>query len=536
MVLPSCCNFRTKRLDKKLGKKKKKRKPLSKDDEEDVYPIHALDQPTTVRQSMRTWVMCFNDVLNAPKLHDALCHLLEIGDWKKLGTRLRVRNDGLLEAYAPRSYSHENPACTFYFDAHYDCRVESHPVGKYFCLPSQRAFTQTYPTNYQPDMMHPKFPTTVQDIIDRKLPQLILHILAFSNATIVTISIPANMMDHASFKSLLENWSLVLAGRQERVAIVYGPYRDVLEELVRKAEEKRVVERVHQIPGEALSRRIMIPDWWRRRKHPVMQRRMVYVPKAIYDELLGQIRREITRILEDEERRPIVSDAELLFAWLVKLQGGDGSKARAVTARKIYNLRHRLSCLRDPSGEYLQTLTLPICSKMSLGDVRKSTGHIALLHKRNMDEQTSEGRLLSVTTTFLEIKKSGRDPFQKSEDAGGAVSLDYCNMTWLHLLSAADFGPAVLQCGNKGGLGSDSPRYNAPGTMTTAYALDTRTRRPMDAVCHVIGKDCEGHFWMYCQLEPDVWVRLEEELYRLQKGFNSPVSGDSLRFESTCRL
>ncbi|KAG6015317.1 hypothetical protein E4U54_003709 [Claviceps lovelessii] len=527
MVLLSSCNFRTKRNPLS----KKKRKPLSKDDEE-VYSIHCLDQPITARQSMRTWVMCFNDVLIAPKLHEALCRLLQTGDWKKLGTRLRVRDDGLLEAYAPKHYSHRNPACTFFFDAHYDCRVETHPVGHYFSLPAQRAFTQTYPANCQPDMMHPKFPTTVQDIIDRKLPQLILHILAFSNATIVTVSMPANMMDHASFKSLLENWSLVLAGRQEEVALVYGPHNDVLEELVRKAKEKKIVERV-EVSGEAFPRRLIIPNWWRRRKAPVMQRRMVYVPKAIYDELLGQIRREIARILEDEEQRPIVSDAELLFAWLIKLQGGDESKTRAVSARNIFNLRHRLSSLRDPSGEYLQTLTLPICSTLSAEKVRNSTGHIALLHKRNMDEQTSENGLLSLITTLLEMKKSGRDPFQKRAVTGGAASLDYCNMTWLHLLSAADFGPAVLPCG-KGGMGSDSPRYNAPGTMTTAYALDTGTRRPMDAACQVIGKDCEGHLWMYCQLEADVWVRLEEELYRLQKGYNSPVSGNSLRFESIC--
>ncbi|KAG6075720.1 hypothetical protein E4U33_002001 [Claviceps sp. LM78 group G4] len=86
MDLLSCWHFRTKRY-----RGPKKREPLYKHEEEQVYPIHCLDQPTTAKQSLRTWVMCFNDVLIAPKLHEALCHLLEIGDWKKLGTRLRVR-------------------------------------------------------------------------------------------------------------------------------------------------------------------------------------------------------------------------------------------------------------------------------------------------------------------------------------------------------------------------------------------------------------------------------------------------------------
>lgn len=78
----SCCNARNERS---LANEK-----LSPRFEEEVYPIHLLDQPTAT-QKMLTWVMCFNDVLNAPKIHESLCHLLEIGDWKKLGARLRVR-------------------------------------------------------------------------------------------------------------------------------------------------------------------------------------------------------------------------------------------------------------------------------------------------------------------------------------------------------------------------------------------------------------------------------------------------------------
>ncbi|KAG6038979.1 hypothetical protein E4U41_003397 [Claviceps citrina] len=405
-------------------------------------------------------------------------------------------------------------------------------MGKWFSLPSQRAFTQTYPANCQRDMMHPDFPTTVQDIIDRKLPQLILHIFAFANATIVTISMPANMLDNASFKSLLENWSFVLAGREERVALVFGPHKDALEELVCRAEETHVLERV-KVPSQGFSR-CTLPDWLRRRNDPVMQRRMVYMPKVVYDELLGQVRRDIARILEEEEQRPIVSDADILLAWMSKLQGGAGTKPRAVTTRNMFNLRRRLSPLRDPSREHLQMLTLPICSTLSARDLRQSIGHVALHHKRVTDTQTSEYQLLALAKSVLGMKKTGKDPLRNGAAAGagagaGAVTaLDYCNMTWLHLLSAADFGPAVLASGGE----PDGPRYNPPGTMTSAYALETG-KRPADAVCQVVGRDSEGHVWMYCQLEPDVWVRLEEELYRLQKGINSPVSGHSLRFEST---
>jgi len=52
-----------------------------------TYPLHALDNnPNWVN-----WVMRFNDVLDGKKLKDSLSRLLEIGDWKKLGGRLRYK-------------------------------------------------------------------------------------------------------------------------------------------------------------------------------------------------------------------------------------------------------------------------------------------------------------------------------------------------------------------------------------------------------------------------------------------------------------
>jgi hypothetical protein len=61
---------------------------------DDVYPLHALDNnPNWVN-----WVMRFNDVLDAGRLNDSLSRLLDIGDWRKLGGRIRckVRDEQLL--------------------------------------------------------------------------------------------------------------------------------------------------------------------------------------------------------------------------------------------------------------------------------------------------------------------------------------------------------------------------------------------------------------------------------------------------------
>ena len=67
-----------------------KQTPPSSVQEDDTYPVHTLDDIKANRKFV-SWTMLFNDVLDAEKLHNALSKLLEIGDWRKLGGRLRLK-------------------------------------------------------------------------------------------------------------------------------------------------------------------------------------------------------------------------------------------------------------------------------------------------------------------------------------------------------------------------------------------------------------------------------------------------------------
>jgi hypothetical protein len=58
---------------------------------DDIYPVHMLDDTKTLQGIVVTWTLRFNDVLDADKLHSSLSKLLEIGDWRKVGGRLRLK-------------------------------------------------------------------------------------------------------------------------------------------------------------------------------------------------------------------------------------------------------------------------------------------------------------------------------------------------------------------------------------------------------------------------------------------------------------
>ncbi|KAJ5974901.1 hypothetical protein N7481_008608 [Penicillium waksmanii] len=108
---------------------------------DDVYPVLMLDNTKTLRDIVVTWTLCFNDVLDADNLYASLSKLLEIGDWRKAGGRLRLKVtscfDNLLigqqnrelEIHIPRAFTAERPA-VYYTHQALDMNIEDHPLAK----------------------------------------------------------------------------------------------------------------------------------------------------------------------------------------------------------------------------------------------------------------------------------------------------------------------------------------------------------------------------------------------------------------------
>lgn len=69
-----------------------------------VFPVHAMDDTKTMRSILLAWTLCFNDVLDANKLQSSLAELFEIGDWRKLGGRLRLDVSYILHGFWKLSY------------------------------------------------------------------------------------------------------------------------------------------------------------------------------------------------------------------------------------------------------------------------------------------------------------------------------------------------------------------------------------------------------------------------------------------------
>lgn len=65
-----------------------------------VYPLYPFDNEKTNRCFV-SWPMLFNDVLDPELLNNALCQLLGMKEWCKLGGRLRLKVGCVLFSHFP---------------------------------------------------------------------------------------------------------------------------------------------------------------------------------------------------------------------------------------------------------------------------------------------------------------------------------------------------------------------------------------------------------------------------------------------------
>jgi len=114
----------------------------SENDVDATYPVHMLDDAKMLRSMLLAWTLRFDDVLDGNKLHESLSRLLEIGDWRKIGGRLRRKVGPYSAIFRQRNHVAD-------FDALGERKIGDTCAATVFRRPSRRALQpQTVPYTY----------------------------------------------------------------------------------------------------------------------------------------------------------------------------------------------------------------------------------------------------------------------------------------------------------------------------------------------------------------------------------------------------
>ncbi|OAL55144.1 hypothetical protein IQ07DRAFT_607592 [Pyrenochaeta sp. DS3sAY3a] len=474
--------------------------------DDDVYPVHALDDTKTFRNTLITWTICFNDQLDAERLRSSLSRLLELGDWRKIGGRLRLKDNGALEIYAPHSFTAERPAFSFSHD-NVEASVGDHVVAKN--LPKFNGTAAIWPGPQAFDEFAAKAdaPTTLEDLLAGDAPQISVHVTSFADATLIGLSWPHTLMDVMGQHAFLHGWSLVLANRETEVPPVLGAREDALCALIEAPSnvKEEYVLKSKQLRGLGMLK-FGARFAWDMLTGPVLESRTVCLPK----DAVAKLRQQAESVLGGgsvEGKAPFLSDGDLLTAWVIHAVASYSTSARPITALHALNARFRLSALTTAKGVYLQNMLSPGCTFVSNEVGKGPIGPIALDNRRALMKQATEAQVLAA---FREQRLAG-DPSTLLYSDSDAILVPFTDWTKAELLSTADFSPAVLRAGDV-----SQTRFNPPGTPTFLHASTRRPAKTRSLMVVVLGKDHGQNYWLTLKLSPLHWVHIETSIEELK--------------------
>lgn len=469
-----------------------------------VYPTHMIDNVSVLKFLVMAWTMRFNDVLNADKLHKSLAELLTVGDWKKLGGRLRYGHNrrGALEVHVPTTYTNERPAVS-YSHQHYDISIEEHKVAN--LLPKASSRPSTFPGASGPwDFgIPPGAAGSLKDYTSRDVPMIGLHIITFQDATIVTMTWPHVLFDAVGFSHLIEAWSAVLAGLKERVPKVMGAKQDVLYDLgdIAHSGPQYAASEARIISGVAFIL-FVIRMLWVIFTQPTVESRIIYLPKDVVDRLHE---RALDDIKEDnwDLDDPWVSPSDAILAWLSRALVDPSQAPRTISMTTPIDARTRLPQLHNADGVYVQNMILGSFVNITEDDLRRSLGKQALVSRRGLLQQLDESNLVGILQLFRKRWDIGkmRAPIFA---APGSQLLVTNNRLKIDLFTAADFGPAVIQAGK------DQQRKTRPVRPVHHYASSLNPGITMRNFVNIHTRDLDGNYWLSGFFTPRQWSRIEE--------------------------
>ncbi|CAG5155409.1 uncharacterized protein ALTATR162_LOCUS3648 [Alternaria atra] len=413
--------------------------------DDDVYPVHVLDDTKTFRSILITWTLCFNDVLDADKLESSLAKLLETGDWRKLGGRLRLKADGALEIHVPRAFTSSRPAFSYTHNTIAAPISANELAGKLPKSPNGTITTNPGPTDFNDLATSPSAPTTIEDLLSGDVPQISVHITSFTDATLVGLSWPHTLMDVMGQAAFVQAWSSVLAGREAEVPPVLGAQEDALTALTDSATSmsEEYMLKSKQLKGLSFVK-FGARFAWDMLTGPKPVTQTIHLPKEVVGKLRAQAEKDLASANNgNEEDVPFISDGDILTAFTLRCISISLPAPRPLTALHAMNARFRLPSLINAKGAYLSNMLVPgftfLDPEMSTGPL----GQIALHNRQRLLEQATEAQVLA---SLREQRVSG-DPSTLLYSDADALLVPFTDWTKAKFFSAVDFSAAILKAG-----------------------------------------------------------------------------------------
>ncbi|KAL7928930.1 hypothetical protein V8C35DRAFT_284815 [Trichoderma chlorosporum] len=457
-----------------------------------IVPFRFFDDTPLWKAFVLYSMFVFDDVLNVEMLRDSLEKLVRHDGWYRLGARLRKDNQGHLEYHVPIEFTEERRAITYTHIAHKTSAAD-HPIASKIPNSSAQPAVVCDPDSFRELFCPEGGPISLEDYLNRDIPQLGLHIVSFEDKTLIIIYWPHTLMDALGKKALLDAWVLMLQGRSDEIVAPQGGENDPLANLGKSpTEAHKLATRRLSMFGLAQYGISNVLDLFR-----TQENRMVCVPGSYVEKLRQEA---IDELAADNTEKPFLSEGDILCAWWTRLAVSHlpHDAQKTIVLNNAYSLRKSLETDLLPKGTpYVSNAIGFINVLLPVQYVfEKPLSYIAAATRSAIKELGSRSQVEAFSALWRE--SNGKiPPFFGN---GSMHMITYSNWSKAKLFEV-DFSAAVIKRG-KGGAKSGLPTY----IQNNQFGLILPNGFP------IIGKDSDGNFWLSGYMNKGLWGRIEEQL------------------------
>ncbi|KAI0905582.1 hypothetical protein F4823DRAFT_627725 [Ustulina deusta] len=478
---------------------------------DEIYPLYFLDNLAAARESVLSETLRYNHVLDAGKLRDGLARLIQHGDWRKLGGRLRIRSDGFLEIHVPREFTKDRPAVHFTSQA-FDIPIEDHKLGSQLPKLTGGPSLQPGPRSFDHFNPIPDRPDTLRDYTDSDRPILRLHVTSFTNSTLITLVWPHAVAGGLGIKEVISAWSKALQ-RDADIPALLGARHDVLDG-VGTDKDNPAPYRLgpSEIKGWGFVK-LALGLLWGVFRHPHVESRAICLPRHFLSQLRESCLREL-RAVHGADAAPFLSENDVLEAWgsrfVARARGGE-RPALIITSLDV---KSRLDAPWGTGGVYVQNTAGCVYTSVDAEVLlRRPLGELAHVIRQSIRDAATDEQIRAQLRIFRMLGHAKSIPLFGRPDSH---LMSFSNWTKFGLFHVADFGAAVVPSAEED---SSTPPIGKPAYMHCQALGENRLLRNC---FNITGKDWDGNYWITAFLYPEDWAKLEEYMAQTCQRIKGP--------------